>query len=321
MPILFIHCGAPKTGTSFLQVLFARYAAALADAGIVYPETSSHAAASAGEITSGNGVEMANFLDPTLPHEIVDKEAFPDELRRIAKAANGCHLLYSSEFISFVDTERSARLVATITEIGYTPRIVYCVRDIGRAAISTYSQQVKRHGESRSFRDFLAGWDPYYEWNLQCKIRNFGQDNVRIYNYEEHRGRLAELFFRDILELDFVPYETERINRSLTLKELELMRTLNGHFPVPHREGLSTFVSDALMKISYKDQNIPLSTDEFELRESRFSQTVDFINNHIRGQPIQICDRIESRSAALVDDFELGVMAILARLMSVTLIR
>ena len=155
MTKIFIHCGAPKTGTSFLQVLFARYAEDLEAGGIIYPENSYSALAKAGKITSGNGIEMANFLNPNLPHIIADKEAFPEDLKRTITEAAGKSLLYSSEFIMFADSERSKRLAKVISDAGYTPQVLYCIRDIGRAATSSYSQAVKRHGETRSFRDFV----------------------------------------------------------------------------------------------------------------------------------------------------------------------
>ena len=78
MARLFLHGGAPKTGTSAIQVLLARHAEALAERGVVYPEGHLFEAARRGEVTAGNGLAMANYLNPDLPHAIPDKDAFPD---------------------------------------------------------------------------------------------------------------------------------------------------------------------------------------------------------------------------------------------------
>ncbi|RFU12431.1 hypothetical protein DZD18_12020 [Rhodobacteraceae bacterium W635] len=67
MPTVFLHCGAPKTGTSYLQVLFARHAQDLQAEGIHYPLKAFTEGASDGRITSGNGILMANYLRPSLP--------------------------------------------------------------------------------------------------------------------------------------------------------------------------------------------------------------------------------------------------------------
>ena len=67
MARLFLHGGAPKTGTSAIQVLLARHAEALAERGVVYPEGHLFEAARRGQVTAGNGLAMANYLNPDLP--------------------------------------------------------------------------------------------------------------------------------------------------------------------------------------------------------------------------------------------------------------
>src|SRR3990170_1606222 len=147
MPQLILHAGAPKTGTSFLQVLFARHAAALERLGIVYPRGYLFDEAAAGYITSGNGVAMANYILPTLPHAIGDKERFLSDFDRDLSEAGGRHVLYSSEFLIFEPGDRLNAIAATAAKHGYSPRAIYFVRDVDRALVATYSQRVKRDGE------------------------------------------------------------------------------------------------------------------------------------------------------------------------------
>lgn len=320
MPTLHIHCGAPKTGTSYLQVLFARYADGLRAGGIIYPRNSYHDAAAAGGITSGNGVEMANFLNPALPHPIPDKEAFLRQMTEELERADGKDLLYSSEFISFANKPRSERLASAIAEAGYSAHVIYLVRDIGAAALSTYSQQVKRHGLSDRLEGFIRTWDPQYEWNIRCQTGTFGEDSVSIFNYEAEKSRLAELFFRDVLGQDFTPDEISRINRSLTAKELELLRIMNGHFPKGQEARLSTFVSDELMAIPRPGTEVCLSEKEYDLLQSRFSASLSYINARIKGPAIKICEAVvPTRSEASTEEFETMVMAILAKIVRVLL--
>lgn len=103
---------------------------------------------------------MANFLKPDLPHRISDKDAFLGEFEKELIAARGANLLYSSEYLSFPNSERTNRLKDVIRRYQYDVRIIYLVRDYAAAAYSTYSQLVKRSGEHRDFSTFLSDWRP-----------------------------------------------------------------------------------------------------------------------------------------------------------------
>ena len=56
MATLWLHIGPPKTGTSALQVFFARNAKALRRQGLIYPWAER---AAGGEITTGNAAWLA----------------------------------------------------------------------------------------------------------------------------------------------------------------------------------------------------------------------------------------------------------------------
>src|SRR4051794_33456059 len=147
MPTLFLHAGAPKTGTSFLQVLFARYAEDLELAGIIYPRGHRFDDAKAGKITSGNGVEMAKYILPRLPHDIPDKAAFLERFRSQLANARGKNVLYSSEYLTF-EGKRAKDIADTARDAGYAVRVIYFVRSLAPAALSAYSQLLKRNGET-----------------------------------------------------------------------------------------------------------------------------------------------------------------------------
>ena len=55
MKKLIVHVGHGKTGSSFLQSIFALNSDRMAQLGILYPEHISNAMARRGHITSGNG--------------------------------------------------------------------------------------------------------------------------------------------------------------------------------------------------------------------------------------------------------------------------
>lgn len=314
---VFIHCGAPKTGTSFLQVLFARYSEQLAASGIFYPENSFHAQARAGGITSGNGIELANFIDPSLPHRIENKGAFPAMMRRLLENDKVRSVLYSSEFIAFSHQGRSDRVARIIKQCGYVPRIVFFVRDYGPAALAGYSQMVKRHGETRSFNEFLRTWNPNYMSLIQAQIRAFGPDAVTVLNYERSKQNLAQVMFRDVLGMDFVPKENPRINRSLGAGELRLLRLMNERYPQAHRGQLSTFVSDTLMETAAPPSQPQLTLDDYQLLRDRFAGEIDKINGLIDGPGIMISDKMAETSAEPpLSEFDTAMITLLARLVT-----
>lgn len=316
MPYLILHGGAPKTGTSFLQVLFARHADILGEHGILYPRGHMFDIARDGGITSGNGVEMANYIRPGLPHLIQDKNSFIGQLAETLSRANGKHVLYSSEFLMTPPGERTSAIVDTAHKFGYRIRYVYFVRNIGSALIAAYSQQVKRAGETRGLSEFIRSWDPYYRNTIEQACESFGKENVEVYNYEEYRNSLAAFFFRDILGSPFAPDEGNVINRSLTPKELEFQRMMNSAAPNDVR--FATFISDALMSIQTSEKTkLTVTTEEVDMLELRFRRSVDYVNSIIRGRPIVIAEHAsEYRTAPNVSDFERSVAAVLAKLVS-----
>lgn len=189
MPTLYLHAGAGKTGTSYLQVLFARHAERLAECGVVYPRGHLFEEAKAGRVTSGNGVEMANDIRPGLPHAIANKDAFIHVLDAGLKDAAGRHVLYSSEFLAFEPGERTAAIARVAARHGYGIRVIYLVlvRDIAAAAASMYSQGIKYHGDARTFADFITTWEPAYRRHIQRAVDSFGAESLLVLNYEEHR--------------------------------------------------------------------------------------------------------------------------------------
>lgn len=187
MPTLYLHAGAGKTGTSYLQVLFARHAERLAECGVVYPRGHLFEEAKAGRVTSGNGVEMANDIRPGLPHAIANKDAFIHVLDAGLKDAAGRHVLYSSEFLAFEPGERTAAIARVAARHGYGIRVIYLVRDIAAAAASMYSQGIKYHGDARTFADFITTWEPAHRRHIQRAVDSFGAESLLVLNYEEHR--------------------------------------------------------------------------------------------------------------------------------------
>jgi len=315
MPTVYLHCGAPKTGTSYMQVLFAKYSEELRAQGIVYPYDEFVAGAKDGKITSGNGVKMANYLLPELPHKIADKTAFIDEFDHMLENGNGANFLFSSEFLVFPDTERTKRLVKVIEKNGYDAKVIYLVRDYANAARSAYSQKVKRAGEARCFEAFLKQWDPQYVHTINLITAAFGAESLSVFNYEEQKADLARLFFEIFLGCSINIEVKVVINRSLNDKELELLRVFN-EFSGGSNAFSSTFVSDALMQNSTTEsEDYTPRQSELKILHERFNQLIADINSVVLGRAVQISSGChEAPEKAVLNDFERFTMAVLSKL-------
>lgn len=315
MPSVYFHSGAPKTGTSYLQVLFARHSEDMVRQGVIYPDNVFVHGAKEGKITSGNGVELANYINPNLPHNIEDKSAFLGKLDRTLKESGGENFLFSSEFIVFHDNDRTSALIECLQRNGYEAKSMYLVRDLSNAAFSTYSQQVKRAGEARTFEEFLTTWDPHYMHHVNLMNSAFGYENVLIYNYEEHRSRLAALFFEDFMNIKIDVPVGETVNRSLDKKELDLLRVFNS-FSGENNAFASTLISDALMLApSASAERFLISEKEFSIINKKFKRAVEKINNQIRGKAIVVAQDVgEFERKSDLTDFERFTMAALAQI-------
>lgn len=317
MQTIYLHCGAPKTGTSFLQVLFARYADALKENNIIYPQNAFTEGASKGRITSGNGIFMANYLRPQLPHRIENKDAFIEEFDQQLRSGKGESFLFSSEFLVFPQNERTENLLNVIKKNGYAVKALYFVRDMADAARSAYSQQVKRHGEVQEFSEFLKTWDGFALHHTNLIASAFGEEALSLFNYNEHKGSLASVVFKEFLGCNFEPDFVEKINRSLTDKEMELLRSFNTVAGSGNAYA-STFVSDALMsQIPAEQKEFWPNEEEYQLLEDRFKHAVDGINRRISGEPIKISSGVrQDVGSDGLSEFESFTMAVLAKLVN-----
>lgn len=317
MPSLILHIGAPKTGTSYLQVLFARYADELRQNGVHYPSGFMFEDAKSGKITSGNGVEMANYIRPNLPHQIPNKDKFIDKLRCDIAEAEGADVLYSCEFLQFDSSERSQQIALTANELNYNVRVVCFVRDLGPGAFSTYSQQLKRHGETRPFEAYLREWDPHHKLLLLNAEQLFGRKAIEVYNFDEKRDVLANFFFTSVLGSKFVPDEPMKVNRSLSQMEAELVRHMNSTFAAGDMR-LSEFISNALMATEPAgDDSFAITKSENDFLMTKFEDALTFINKFMRGRPIGTAQTIvDSRPPLALSPVEYALLAIVARLVA-----
>jgi hypothetical protein len=227
--------GMGKTGSSALQVAFARSRDQLATHGINYPPHSSDVAAANGQVVSGNGM---GILEAVGPRKHDPAEALRSETELFEESTkSGFHTtLYSSEFLYMFSPPHVESLQRRLLERGVRLQAVVYVRNMAGHAVSSYSQAVKRGLYTGTFRDYIdrssAGpYRPVIRRKLKLLLDVLGEDHLQVLHYESVRDRLVPHFFETVLGVDPAELEfevaTERINRSLTRDEISLMRYVN----------------------------------------------------------------------------------------------
>lgn len=275
---LILHMGMPKTGTSALQVFFAKNRDLLSLNNIIYPESSFDKEAISGKITSGNGVELANYFNPNLPHQ-GDFSGYLNSLKNLFKNHQGKTILFSSEFLNFNFPDRFKAFEDLLLQYDVSLTCVYYVRSVAGHSISSYSQFIKRSGYFRNFEYYIRKDLNYNFSNLKQCIDKIGVEKIKLINYDTANKNICENFATRVLLLDtiqdfFVPEET--INRSLTQKELSLLRRLNLKLKSPQ---VSTKISN-IMIYNEPDKQVKkvIAPANYNFLVKAYQKEVDFIN-------------------------------------------
>jgi hypothetical protein len=141
---LFIHIGAPKTGTTYLQKVLAKNRDEMEAAGVLYPRVGREAHHSA--VWS----VRKTFAD-------TDKApAFADHWERLVQESldwDGDTVVISSELFCFSRRRKIAEIVSAF--VGTEVHIIYTARDLMRQVPAVWQEQVKNR-EVMGYEDFLA---------------------------------------------------------------------------------------------------------------------------------------------------------------------
>lgn len=229
MSRIILHVGHGKTGTSALQSSFALSVAALAEAGLHYPDHRDLANAAEGKITSGN---------------IVAKSLLKTASSAVSKTDGT--VLFSNEML-FHDIVTDENVLTNLMGLGVPVTVVLYIRNPLQHVISLYGQMVKRSGYTGSLGDFL----PQYKF-LGAVIRFIANANaagvdLRVLNYSNHKHDILNSF-ADVIEIPkatLTAPDVARINRSLTAAEAYVQKGFNAKFGAASAK----FISDPLCNL------------------------------------------------------------------------
>ena len=216
---LYLHVGYRKTGSSFLQSLFAINSGYLQQCGIYYP-------------ISRNALRRASSLHTTTGN--IDLKRFAQQLPETQKAANGSDVLLSSE-LAFEEIRKNSCAIDVCRNIFDVVDIILLIRNPVEHFISDYIQDVKVGGGIETLDEAFEAVNftpPILRQTIEFLDNCISAGvNLSVYSYDIERNRLAQTFAQK-LQLCFenlsIPHK--RVNRGLTFFEVESARVINAAF-------------------------------------------------------------------------------------------
>jgi hypothetical protein len=231
LPVVYVHIGAPKTGTTYLQDRLGRNARRLAERDVHVPRLNA--------ITTPAVSHFRGALD------LLDEDwggtpghaagAWPKLVRRIRRSTGS--VVISHEILSPAPPERIARLMNDLE--GCEVHVVYSARDLARQLPAAWQESVKqgRTWRFKRFIDMAESGKPWFmrAFDLPTVLGNWSRtlppERVHVVTVPPAGAGPDELWLRFCqafgVDPAWAPLDSERSNASLGIAETELLRRLN----------------------------------------------------------------------------------------------
>jgi hypothetical protein len=211
MPKLYLHVGAGKTGTSYLQAQCTLLHEKLAAIGLWYPITDQLLRrVKAGKVTSGNTVELLPWFCPQ--HSKVRKQGLLADPKQLGSwvdkqtcLAEGRNILLSSETMQFADRERVSVFADIVASRGYEVTILFYGRHALDHAISNYREHLQRGLLRKREKDEPVTLDSYIAKNvvpfahtLKIYSQVFPDSSIIVKSYDYAKSDLLANFLSTI---------------------------------------------------------------------------------------------------------------------------
>lgn len=241
---VYLHIGAPKTGTTYLQDRLTRNAASLAGHGVHFPSRSPLVSPGLFHFRAA-----LDLLDQDWGGAPGHAEGSWDALTKRVRRLSGT-VIVSHEILAPARPEKVAQAMADLA--GSEIHVVYSARDLGRALPAAWQESIKQ-GRKWSYRKFLKRTRRGKPWffrafDIPTVLGTWGAglppERIHVVTVPQRSAAPAEgepapgapaggdplwLRFCEAFGIDpaWAPRDSDRANRSLGVAETQLLRQLN----------------------------------------------------------------------------------------------
>ncbi|WP_110240358.1 hypothetical protein [Nocardioides gilvus] len=228
-PVVYLHVGAPKTGSAYIRDRLALNAANLARHGVTVPTKRGT------EIGTFHFRAALDLLDQDWGGPAGHAEGcWPAMVAKAVRASSS--VVISHEVLGPARPDQVAQVMKDLADCEI--HIVYTARDLGRQLPAVWQESVKQ-GRRWTFASFLARLDEGETWFhraldlpsvLNTWSSNLPPERVHVVTvpHERSRTELWQRFARAInVEPTWAPLDSELTHRSLGIAETQLLRQLN----------------------------------------------------------------------------------------------
>lgn len=298
--VVFLHVGAPKTGTTYLQDRLTLNAVRLAEHGVHVPSGS-------------------RFIDPALFHfraalDLLGQDwggapghaegAWAQLVRKVRRLDGS--VIVSHEILAPAPASKVAKAMNDLE--GSEVHIVYSARDLGRQLPAAWQESIKQ-GRKWSFRRFLNKVESGKPWfyralDLPTVLSTWGDhlppDRIHVVTVPAKRltgGRGEDLWLRfcEAFAIDpaWAPLDSERANPSLGIPETQLIRQLNARLERAVRRDATydKLIRDLLAQrelVHRESAPVRLPPKRFDWAEEQAQLWIDWLDGsgvHVIGDP------------------------------------
>lgn len=229
MKKVLLHIGSTKTGTSAIQSMIAADRQHLAEQDILVPRGRHDSKAGAGRVAGGNTLVLDRFL----ARAVSDEKGAVHELIALFEANFRHHpyrtVVISGESMSDMSKESLALIRRGLLASHDSVEAIYYVRNVVDHAVSQYGEFVKRRKMVKTFAEYAETYVPKYKAVTEKFEAVFGSNSVKISLYDAVRTDVIGDFLARIgATRPGNPQAPDHVNRSLSLQELDFIRSLNG---------------------------------------------------------------------------------------------
>ncbi|MDN5894281.1 MAG: hypothetical protein L0H93_09665 [Nocardioides sp.] len=284
--VVFLHIGAPKTGTTYIQERLAENARELAEQDVHYPSKGAFFPAPLFHFRAA-----LDLLDQDWGGDPGHAEGtWPTMVRQVRRRTGT--VIVSHEILATAPPEKIARVMRDIE--GSEVHIIYTARDLVRQIPAAWQESIKQ-GRTWRYRPFLNKVQRGDAWfmkafDLPTVLNNWSRDlppeRVHVITVPppgSEPGLLWNRFCRVVgIERDWAPRESESRNESLGIAETELLRRLNERLG---RKARSEGAHDALIQkllnegelSSTRSRRVVLPPKRFDWADEQAQLWIDWI--------------------------------------------